>query len=502
MNNNRVIYFFLLAFLSVGFVGICFHELWRDELQPWSIAKASHSFSELWFNSRYDARPILWYGFLFFISKTTDHTIFMQMSHLLFAGLAAFVFLRYSSFSPKDKLLIIFGYFFMYEYTVISRVYAPGILLLFLFCALYNRPSKSYLILSLILFFLSLNNVFACIISISLFLFSFYNYSSEKKWERASFNEKKIIITSVIIAIAGILSYVFIAMPPKDSAFTQDWYFFNSSERILQTLSAVWNGFFPIPDFSNYQFWNSNIISSLSLKAFLSFIIMGYCIVLFFTKRQILLLYLTGTLGILLFLHFKYTGYLRHHGHFFLLFIVCLWLEKNIEATPITSRIFFRLSSLAQRYKYIFVRTILLIHLAVMVYAYNMEIKYPFSASKMAAAFIRQNHLENKFIIGYRDVAASSIAAWLQKPIYNISSDSSSTFILFNKNRKEYDWNSEVIKKTEEVMKLHKQNDAILIFNAEPIQSENSELVIHLLKTFDISIVPDEVYYIYSAKQK
>lgn len=495
MLNKHTVFFSFLFFLF-GFIGIHFHEMWRDELQPWAIVKASSSFSELWFNSRYDARPILWYGYLFFLSKWTDNMLFMQWSHLLFAGIAAFIFLRYAPFSLTDKLLIIFGYFFIYEYTIISRVYVMGILLLFLFCAVCSRPSKPYLFLSLILFFLCLNNVFICIIGISLLVFWLYNYFLEKRWFIATRSEKISVAISIIISIAGIISYVLISMPPTDSIFIEDWNNFFSLNRSITILTTIWNSFIPIPDLKTYQFWNSNVIPWINLKAVLSFLIVLFCILLFVPKKQILLLYLVGTFGLMMFMYLKYHGYLRHHGHLFLLFIACLWLEKNIEPSELRWKILNNLSCFAQKYKTLFIRSVLGIHLLVGIYAYFIEIKHPFSASKTTANFIIQNYLENKFIIGNRDVAASAVAVWLRKPIYYIASDKIISYVLFDNKRKEYEGTDE-IKKTIEVMKSKNIRESIWLLNHPLSGKKPKELSVNLLEKFETSIVADEIYYIY-----
>src|SRR5581483_782628 len=40
------------------------HEMWRDELQAWLIAKASSTPSDLLHNTRFEGHPILWYAVL------------------------------------------------------------------------------------------------------------------------------------------------------------------------------------------------------------------------------------------------------------------------------------------------------------------------------------------------------------------------------------------------------------------------------------------------------
>ncbi len=77
---------------------------------------------------------------LFLVSRITSSPLGMQVLHLIIATCSVYVFLKYSPFTRTTKLLFIFGYFPCYEYAVLSRSYALGVLGLFSFCALFCRP--------------------------------------------------------------------------------------------------------------------------------------------------------------------------------------------------------------------------------------------------------------------------------------------------------------------------------------------------------------------------
>jgi hypothetical protein len=66
----------------------------------------------------------------------------MQVVQWFFAVANATLVARFSPFSLKVKGLIIFSYFFLYEYAVISRIYSLGLFLLLCCCAVLTREKR------------------------------------------------------------------------------------------------------------------------------------------------------------------------------------------------------------------------------------------------------------------------------------------------------------------------------------------------------------------------
>ena len=168
--KNNYHYFAFVLFILLGIIGIINHEMWRDELQAWLIAKNSGSLINLFQNFRYEGHPGLWFMILYYISRFTHNPVSMQFAHLLIASAAVFLFLKYSPFSKLQKLLFIFGYFPFYEYSIISRNYSLGMLFIFLFCTLYCTK-KNFLLLAGVIFLLAQTNIFGLIIAIALSIF-------------------------------------------------------------------------------------------------------------------------------------------------------------------------------------------------------------------------------------------------------------------------------------------------------------------------------------------
>src|ERR1017187_4280279 len=100
---------------------VSFHEVWRDEIETWAIAINSHSISELIYNSRYEGHPKLWFLMVYFLQIFTHSVFAMQVMHVIIASITVFIFSFYSPFSFIKNILICSGYFFAYEYSIISR---------------------------------------------------------------------------------------------------------------------------------------------------------------------------------------------------------------------------------------------------------------------------------------------------------------------------------------------------------------------------------------------
>src|SRR5262249_51790725 len=114
----------------VGFVMLR-HEMWRDELQAWLIAKASSAPSDLLHNTRFEGHPILWYALLWpFAHASQAPRLEQAIEWALAVGATALVVLR-APLTRLQKALYVLGYFAVFEFGVLARSYTLGILLLY-----------------------------------------------------------------------------------------------------------------------------------------------------------------------------------------------------------------------------------------------------------------------------------------------------------------------------------------------------------------------------------
>src|ERR1700733_8085377 len=93
------------VFFIIVLFGLIHHQMWRDELQAWLLARDSNSIPQLLRNMRYDGHPALWHSFLFVITRFTHNPVYMQALHLIFACGFIFIFNRYSEIEIPYKIM-------------------------------------------------------------------------------------------------------------------------------------------------------------------------------------------------------------------------------------------------------------------------------------------------------------------------------------------------------------------------------------------------------------
>src|SRR4051812_16618494 len=105
------VYGLALAFLLAR------HELWRDELQAWLIARDSSSLVALFRNVRYEGHGPLWYWILYPLTRLThDPRLGLLPVQWIIATAAVFTIARAAPFTKAQRVLLVFGYYSLFEY--------------------------------------------------------------------------------------------------------------------------------------------------------------------------------------------------------------------------------------------------------------------------------------------------------------------------------------------------------------------------------------------------
>lgn len=512
-NNNSALTLFVVSiFLTLSLVGIIHHEMWRDELQAWMIARDSSSLIELFTNLRYEGHPGLWHLCLYFITRFTRNPQAMQFFHLLIATIVIYIFIQLSPFTRWQKLLFAFGYFPFYEYSIISRNYSLGILLLFTFCNLFPIRQQSYLPLAIIIALMMNTNVYMLMIAVSLILALVVDWIMYQQRTDKFNHNKWDILFSIFILIITTVIVVTQLLPPADSDFKGE------NEQILtpsnpvehnirrftsKVLVTIWKSYIPLPQFSEY-FWNTNIIdnSSVIIKAgaiIISIIFILLAVLLFIRKPVALCLYVTGTVSILLFSQLKFIGAIRHFGHMFILFLACVWISNCYENDlSFVSNRFKKLAFLISRYRNKFLLTLLFVHAVAGLYAFSMDLINPFSMSQKVANFIEIQRLNNLQIVGSKDFIVSPVVAFLDRKIYYPESGKVGSFIVWSQ-RREIE-HPEVMQAVNQL--LATKIEPILLVLDEPLNLHSENIIVTNLANFSQGIVYDEEYYLYIVRRK
>lgn len=478
-----------VTFFIVELILIRFHEPWGDEIHAWAIAGSSHSLSDLWYLSRYEGHPKLWYILLFFLHKFTDNVFYMQVLSVVVAACTVFVFCHYSPFTLAQNILFCAGYFFAYEYSIISRNYGIGLLFLFLCAGIYCQyKGERLLLLSVLFLLLFQTNVYAVIIGIPFYGYVIWNLYNDNKGSR------KKIYASMAIVLFGLIIAVVSMKPPTSSAFSS-WYTTIDLFKVTHVLATVFYAYFPLPQF-NAHYWSSNILDGLPhhvlLQAFLAIITIICVHNLFKGSKKILVLFYVVTFGILLFTYTKYFGYLRHHGHLYILFILCYWLHSSEKTKADNSGAF---GTWVKKY---FVSIILVVQGAASVYANAADVSYVFSNDMPAARYLKADSLDKLPMTGDGDYAVSGIAGILNKDIYFMRPGYWGRYIILNSKWGNYVRFSEMdlLNRVDSLAEQEK-TDVIVILSYNPFPN-NLPQGWTFLKAFENGVI-EENYFMYKA---
>jgi hypothetical protein len=436
----------LLGFFAVGLIGILRHEMWRDEIQAWTIATSASSLSELAVNRQYEGHPPGWHLLLYGLSRFTNDPISMQFAHLLIATLAVAVFVKYSSLPVRLRWLFVFGYFPLYEYCVISRCYGLGMLCLFLFCAVYSKPERRHWWLFGLLFAMAQTSFPVAALALLLGAFLLTEFVLAGRFRDT------VLAAALYAATVGAV-YWAMQIPPDTLHSAPDWHLSFSGSRIYEVLDHV---------FFTYL---------IGMKATRFSGLGGLLLILFFAatflrRPRLLLLYLCGTFGLLTIFYIKY-GARWHAGFLFLWLIVCLWLQDSFQRESVGSS---RLKSLvcrAEQWQMPFVTLLLVCHLFTGWFHLLGDWARPFSGSKQAAQAIREAGLQDRLLIAQCDVFASPLSGYLDRELYYPHLGSFGSFIKWNTKRSpDHVPLGDLLPISKELIRL-KQRNAVLVLHEE-----------------------------------
>ena len=339
------------AFTALVALTAAHHEMWRDELQAWLLARDAASPLALLHNMRYEGHPGLWHLLLWPLTRLTWNPAAMQVLHVTLASMSAFILLRWAPMPMPLKVLILCGYFFTYEWAVIARNYAVSVTLLFAVCALFRDRWKNFIYISALLFLLCHTNIHSILITMvfTLYLAIEFAVAYAAKARNAHLNTPRFAL-GLLLILLGLSSGIAQTAPPEDTGFATQWHYEWTEARREQTFAKVINAYLPVPA-DTPQPWNSNrflsprgtgdgsamppLIESRN-TAKVAVLMLACTALPFFRRPWPCALYLPASLALLAFFYIKLPGAFRHHGFLYLAFIVALWISYYYKPWPVT----------------------------------------------------------------------------------------------------------------------------------------------------------------------
>ncbi len=488
-------------FLFVGSYAAIHHEMWRDEIQAWLLARDSASVFELFANMKYEGHPALWHLCLMPLSRITASPVIMQVFHLLIAATTVFLFTRYAPFNWLHKFLFAFGYFALYEYAIVARNYALGVMLITIFCVLYRERYKRFLWIGIVLILLAHTSVHALIVTIAIgfALMCEYLYFYCCKEEALGENRQHIWIGFALIGF-GVITSILQLKPPADYGFAVGWHFKFEIQRVFNFIKIITQAMLPSPR-ATMGFWGSHQLNSYPLfqliRLPLCYLIVLWCVLRFLKRPTALLTYLIATVGLLAFFYVKYGGSIRHHGFLFFTFVLASWIYYD---SPEIKLPFNRISELAQWvFGPVFI-VILVVHFLGGITAVRMDIEHIFSNGKRTAEYIKAQGMQDMLMVGHSDPSVSTVVGYLEKDrIYYPRGRRFGSYVRWDKARTHSVSNRDVVKEAKTLSTQNSQ-DVLIIMSVTLNVSQIEEYQLTLLEKFTGSTIGDEGFHLYLLK--
>jgi len=417
---NKILWFVFLLYAILSAYTIAHHEMWGDEIHSWNIVKGSAGFFDLIKNIRYEGHPPVWYIIMWTISKFTHNLIFVQAIHWMIAGVSVFLLLFFSPLPFATRLLIPFGYYFLFEYTVLSRNYAIGVLLVICICLVIRKDFRyKAAIYYGLLFLLSNTHLLGILLAGSIHVYFLLLFKEKDK-------RKSFLFLHALLGVIIVLPAIGFIFPPSDSEMNVQFWLNRWGMRNFRNFSqSPVRAFIPVPAWWLYNFWNSQFMLEMA-KKINSFWIINLAaamaivsLIVFILKKnkKTLFLFLANLLfSCIVAMTFFTLGGARYAGFLYIGFIAAYWLY--CAETPVT-----------RKNKYI-VNGLLLLQICGSIQPVEEDIRFPFSNAYLVKELLAKVPAGKRVVTDYWTLNA--IAAFTDKSFYCIDLQKEISYILWD----------------------------------------------------------------------
>jgi hypothetical protein len=496
--------------------------MYRDEWSIWLTARFSHTFDEMWHYQAHMGRPLGWMLCNWLVGKLF-YPVGLKILYVLVSTSTIYLVAQFAPFTRLQKVLFAFGYFPLYEYGTILRDYCADFFAVFLVCAVFTSDRRRPILFGLALAMVFQTVGYAILIGLMLgvaYLFDvWWNRATEKN--RPPLRPFVIGIAIAMVSLATAYMVMKTTVDPNlllDEAAPKGTFF----DRLWQTAPYLWRGCLPIPfpgQSNGTGGWNTNLLDpwpGIQILLGLTFLI---SVAVFLSNRPTgLLCYLLGTAAVGYYLCAVPFFNVRHHGHYFTVFIAAMWVAGRERRLLKSQFLEWPPLVVFRDWRSAFLTAVLAIHVIVGLQAAIVEQAIPFSGSRQAAEIIKRNAPADIPVIGDCDYAMTGIAGFLDRPIYiawrGIYGTEICNLASVDRDQKhgKHPMDPEALAESLQKFLNAEKRDVVLVLNYQPrqlpIPQKNvtllgvtiSEENIKLLGAAGTSIYPDERYLVFLVK--
>jgi hypothetical protein len=448
------------------------------------LAKHSADLASFHSSLQYEGHPWLWHHLLYGLTTLGLPAVSMQLLHGVIACATAGLVVFASPFAKWQRWMLVLGYFFFFEYAVISRNYGIGALLMVLATMLLCRERVRWVLLGIVLGLLANTNLFATIVAVAW---------TAAMWMRCGLQREQrgwwACGVATLVALAGVAMAVVQMWPPRDGVYAGPWVTSVDVVRGGMALAAVYRSHLPLPPLSE-SFWNNNLLDVVPIAQ----PVLGLLLLMAISWRLrpsvlALLMWALPTAGMLLFFYSKFPGTSRHHGQLFVCTVCALWAARRWQAGGSgDSR-----QAVAPLRREGLLGVIAVAQLLGGVWAAVVMMRVPFTTSGEVARYIKQQFPDDIAVAGDIDFAFSSVAGALGRPVYYLSGNTNPHFIVWNDRRRRLNTPA-VLTERLNALAARNRGELIVVLNhtIDPAPSQLREVA-----RFERSIVEDERFVVY-----
>lgn len=470
------------------------HEMWRDEVHAWTLARVAQGFWELITGERaYEGHPALWFWYLHVWSWFVKSAWGIQAATVVAATAAAMLFARFAPFPRYLKVLMLFSFHFGFEYTVIARNYVLGWLSVCMFCAIYHSFHVRYFAIAIVLGLMSLTSVYGLVMSICLL---FYFVADQVRFSSTapsttpptdwSIHIFPRTIAGLAIASVVILFCVATVEPPDPNPFSSA-FSFNSvtAQAMPDMMYRVTAGFLPWRQFSRREFWTGLLTFWENTSVWPTYVGSGLLVLTLLSLHRswrLMLAYLATVVGFLVFQQARYGGSPRHWGHYLMFFIAACWLLR----TSFPRRSHWLSTAL--------LTGIFAFQAEAFVVATILDTREVYSGSRETAAYIRQAGLQDLPIVAGPDYQTDPVIGYLGRNFQSVETDEVKETVVFHSRRRGFS----AEKLMDKAVKVAREKKSpVLLISNQTLPDPPTDITRILLFTSRNGIVDDENFFVY-----
>ncbi|MDQ1521816.1 MAG: hypothetical protein QOI55_2889 [Actinomycetota bacterium] len=480
------------VFAAVVGVAMWRHELWRDELQAWLLARDSTSVRNLLHNIRYEGHPALWYLLLLPLSKLGRSPGYMQAGQLCIATATVALVAFRSPFTRLQTWLFAAGYFVLYEFGVMSRSYSLGFLLIALTCVVAGTDRR-WPWCGVTLTLVALTSAFAALVAVGIGSGLLVDELYRRRLRQRAASVPA-FLTGGAVFLAGLMLSYAEAAPPGDAGVYKSWKADLDPAQARAALAAIARAIVPMPKLTR-EFWNTSIFDGITpLAAVLGLVLLfGIAWLLRDTPGACATWVVTVVLVVgFLYSKIQYANATRHYGHIFLGLVAAFWLAPSmarVERMASSPRAATRRSTL--------LTGVLVVQAVAGLFVLGLDLRYPFSNGRQMATYVKSHHLQRSIIVAEHDYVSLTVAAYLDHDLYYLSG---------RRFGKQIVWNADRVEERESLTHALNRFAAqrrlpVLLLANHPIGRELPGVSLDLLHTNHDGLVADEHFWLYRVRQ-